>query len=159
MAEGVMPRIRAAESATIRAPAQKAYAIIADYRVGHPRIVPPRFFSDMEVEQGGVGAGTVIRFKMKMLGMTRLLRAEITEPNPGRLLVESYPATGEVTTFTVEPIDGDHCNVTITTEWTRGGMSGLMQRMLVPSILRRVFREELARLAAVAAAFEQQSDH
>jgi hypothetical protein len=67
-------------------------------------------------------------------------------------LVESYPATGEVTTFTVEAIAQDRCKVTIATEWARGGIGGLIQRLLAPPILRRVFREELGRLADVAAA-------
>src|SRR5579862_4917047 len=147
-----MPRIRVAESAVIDAPGDKVYAIIADYRESHPRIVPPRNFSDMEVERGGVGAGTVIRFTMRMMGVSRTMRAEITEPEPGRLLVESYPESGEVTSFAVEPIGPNHCRVTITTEWARGGLSGLIQRMLVPPKLRRVFREELSRLADVVRA-------
>ena len=56
------------------------------------------------MEQGGIGAGTVIRFQMSALGQKRTLRAEITEPEPGRVLVETYlDSNGAVTTFTVDP--------------------------------------------------------
>jgi len=47
-------------SALIPAPAQKVCDLIADYRDGHPRILPKPYFVSMEVEQGGYGAGTVI---------------------------------------------------------------------------------------------------
>ena len=38
------------------------------------------------VEEGGVGAGTRIRFTMTVLGKTVTLRADVTEPVPGRVL-------------------------------------------------------------------------
>jgi hypothetical protein len=41
-------------SAIIHAPAARVYGIIADYRVHHPRIVPPEYFRTVEVEAGGV---------------------------------------------------------------------------------------------------------
>jgi hypothetical protein len=43
----------------------------------------------MDVERGGVGAGTVIRFRLRVFRRTRDFRAEITEPTPGRVLVET----------------------------------------------------------------------
>jgi hypothetical protein len=146
-----MPRIFASESATIDAPADRVYGLIADFHNGHPLIVPPKYFSDMEVLRGGVGAGTIVRFKMHVMGMTRTMRAEVTEPEPGRLLVEAYPDSGEVTTFTVEPVESGRCSVKITTEWKRGGLGGLIQRLLVPGMLRKVFREELRLIGTVAA--------
>ena len=53
-----MTQLRIAVSSLIQAPAQQAYAIIADYRNGHPRILPRPYFVSLTVEQGGVGAGT-----------------------------------------------------------------------------------------------------
>jgi hypothetical protein len=146
-----MPRVRAAASAVIDAPPQKVYAIIADYHNGHPRILPPKYFSGLEVQRGGVGAGTVIRFRMHAFGATRTMRGEVTEPEPGRVLVEAYPESGEVTTFTVEPADGGRASVTITTEWTARGCTGWVHRLLAPPLLRRVYAEELRNLARVAA--------
>jgi hypothetical protein len=90
-------------SAVVQAPAPHVYNIIADYRDGHPRIVPHRYFKWMRVDGGGVGAGTTITFQMRVMGSSKVLRATITEPEPGRVLVETYPESGIVTTFFVAP--------------------------------------------------------
>jgi uncharacterized protein YndB with AHSA1/START domain len=47
---------------TVDAPADAVYRYIADMREHHPRFLPP-VFSDFQVESGGVGAGSVTRFK------------------------------------------------------------------------------------------------
>jgi hypothetical protein len=143
--------IRVAASAVIDAPPQKVCAVIADYHNGHPRIVPAKCFSGMEVERGGVGAGTLVRFQMHTLGTTRTYLAEITEPEPGRVLVETNLGSGEATTFTVDPADGGRASVTIVTEWAARGCSGLVQRLLAPPLLRRIYAEEFRNLARVAA--------
>ena len=75
------------KSAEIGAPADRLYGIIADYRNGHPRILPPAF-TELTVEAGGVGAGTRIRVGMRMLGRVMTFPAEVSEPDPGRVLVE-----------------------------------------------------------------------
>ena len=80
------------------------YRILADYRDGHPRILPRPPFVDLEVERGGVGAGTIIRFRMKSFGRIRNVRAEIAEPEPGRILLETDLDTEAVTRFVVEPV-------------------------------------------------------
>ena len=59
-----MPSYIISHTARIAAPAARCYGVIADYHVGHPAIVPPRAFGPLVVEQGGVGAGTQIRFTM-----------------------------------------------------------------------------------------------
>jgi hypothetical protein len=59
----------------------RVYSILADYREGHPGILPPQFTS-MAVEQGGVGAGTIIRFTMRLLGRTQRFRAALPSPSP-----------------------------------------------------------------------------
>ena len=75
-------------SAVIPARRERVYSLISNYRDGHPRILPKQF-SNLIVEQGGTGAGTVIRFQMSVFGMKRTFRAVITEPEPGRVLVET----------------------------------------------------------------------
>jgi hypothetical protein len=143
---------RIAESARIAAPAAECYAILADYRVGHPSVLPAPYFDGLDVEEGGVGAGTVIRFRMRMLGTTRTARARVTEPAPGRVLMETIPESNIVTTFTVVPdAGGAGCEVTIATEFPdRGGLLGAIERALVGRSLPRVYRKELALLAARA---------
>jgi hypothetical protein len=139
-------------SALIEAPAPELYAIIADYHHGHPQILPKPPFVSLAVEEGGVGAGTVIRVEMRMLGQLQTFRAVVTEPEPGRVLVETND-TGYVTTFTVEPrAEGQHAFVTIATELNgRSGLAGALERWLITRFLRPVYVKELAQLAAVAA--------
>lgn len=138
-------------SARVNAPAEVVYGIIADYRKGHPQILPRQYFEWLEVEQGGRGEGTVIRFQMRVLGQTRVLRAAVTEPEPGRVLVETDTGgAGPVTTFTVEP-DGSGSHVTFNTELTSaGGPLGVAERFVLRRVLRRVFARELEQLNRVA---------
>ena len=146
-----MSVVRAGSSALIRAPARVVYALIADYRNSHPRFLPARYFPRLVVERGGVGAGTVIRFRMRAFGVTREIRSEISEPTPGQVLVETDLATGARSTFTVTAEDGGQtCRVGIETEWDAKGLRGWIERMTAPRLLRRIYTEELANLAALA---------
>jgi hypothetical protein len=147
-----MPSLHVRASADVMAPAEKVYAILADYRHGHPQIVPRPPFGFLEVEQGGIGAGTVIRFQMRMMGRRQTFRAAITEPEPGRLLVETELTMGAVTTFTVDPIEqGRHARVTISTETrVRGGLLGMLERAVTTRFLRSTYFRELENLASLA---------
>ena len=138
-------------SAPVDAPAEVVYGIIADYRNGHPHILPKQYFEWLEVEQGGRGEGTVIRFQMRVLGQTRVLRAVINEPDPGRVLVETDTSgAGPVTTFTVEPA-GSGSHVTISTVLTSaGGPLGVAERFVLRRLLRRIYARELGQLGRVA---------
>src|SRR5690348_9347586 len=108
----------------LAAPAERVYAVIADYRQHHPRILPPAIF-DLQVEQGGVGAGTIMTFKVKLAGRTQRARQRVAEPRPGRVLTETdiNGNRGLVTTFTVEPL-GDGCRLRIETAWQTRGLMG-----------------------------------
>lgn len=142
---------RISASQLIHAPAKRVYAIIADYEQGHPRILPKPPFVSLAVEQGGIGEGTVIYVQMRVLGQTRPFRAVITEPDPGRVLVETND-NGYVTTFTVEPrADGQQAYVTISTDTTvRAGFLGSIQKRALTRLLQPVYVQELAQLASVA---------
>ena len=140
-------------SALVHAPTDRAWSILADYRDGHPRILPPQF-SDLAVERGGFGHGTVIRFQMRLLGKTQTYRAAVTEPEPGRVLAENYlGADGIVTTFTVDPVPGtSFSNVEISTDLpTRSGPLGAIERLVMTRLLRPIYLQELQILDAVAA--------
>ena len=136
-----------ASSALIPAPAAVCYDVIADYRTGHPTILPKPWFGPLTVEAGGVGEGTRIRFEMKVLGRTRVGHAEVTEPVPGRVLVETEQS-GIVTTFTVERVGKSAARVTIETQMASHGgwLTATLERMVVPRLLRRIYRAELALL-------------
>lgn len=137
-------------SRRIDAPAGALYRIIADYRDGHPRILPRPPFVSLDVEQGGIGSGTTIRVGMKALGRVRTFRSVVSEPEPGRVLVESND-NGYVTTFTVDPKSERSSEVTIATEFTgRGGVLGSLERWFAFRLLEPVYHRELSQLAEVA---------
>ena len=139
-------------SALIPAPPQNVYQLIADYRNGHPRILPKPYFLALHVEKGGYGEGTIINYQMKVMGRVLSFHAVIAEPTPGHVLVETELNTGAVTTFMVEPpSDNRQSFVTITTT-TEGpdGISGKIQGWLTTRLLRPIYVKELAQLAAVA---------
>lgn len=138
-------------SARIQAPPAALYRLIADYDDGHRRIIPRPPFVGLEVEQGGYGEGTVIRVRMRVLGTVRSYRAWITEPVPGRTLVETND-NGYVTTFTVDPLDGGGAaRVTIATDLGgRGRVRGALEKVALGRTLRSTFDRELALLADAA---------
>lgn len=143
-----MPPITASAERDIAAPADRLYRIIADYQRHHPHILPPQV-TDLIVEEGGVGAGTIIRFNVTLAGSTRTNRARIEEPEPGRVLVEQDLESDLATTFTVTPA-GDGSRVRIETAWTPSGLRGFIEKLMAPRMLRRVYIEELALLERYA---------
>ena len=144
-----MARIVVSAEGTVEAPADTVYRYIADMREHHPRFLPPAF-SDFRVESGGVGAGTITRYKLTAGGRTREYRTKIAEPAPGRVLTESDTGSSAVTTFTVSP-QGTASLVQISTAWDgAGGIGGLFERMFAPRVLRAIFTDELSRLDAYA---------
>lgn len=143
-----MAKVEASAESTIDAPADKVYGYIADMSI-HQRILPPAF-SDFQVEQGGVGAGTVTRFKITAGGRTREYHMQVTEPAPGRTLVEADTGSSLVTTFNVDP-RGDKSLVRITTNWDgAGGIGGFFERTFAPRALHSVYTDALERLNAYA---------
>ena len=146
-----MQTYRVSSSARVSAPAAVVYRLIADYRDGHARIVPPQYFSDLVVEEGGYGAGTRIRVDMTVLGRTQRMRAVVTEPQPGRVLVERDIDRGLVSTFEVVPLGSEACDVMIATELPRkSGVFAAIERFVAGRVLPKIYREELSRLGAVA---------
>ena len=57
-----MDKIHAHATKVIQAPPDKVYAVLADYNESHPAILPEHVFTGLVVEQGGMGAGTAVRF-------------------------------------------------------------------------------------------------
>ena len=142
--------LKVSASASMNAAPERVYATIANYHTGHPRILPKQF-SGMVVDAGGVGAGTIVRFNMRVFGKTQVFRAAVTEPQPGRVLVETdLGFNGAVTTFTVDPgATPGQSEVTISTELrVRGGVVGAIEHYLTRRYLRPIYLEELMLLRA-----------
>src|SRR4051812_33972066 len=102
-----MRRMRVEASAIVDGAPADVYALLADYREGRPRVLPPEHFRDLEVEEGGRGTGTVLRYRSVAGRGERRYRMLVSEPEPGRVLVESSTTSSLVTTLTVEPAKDD----------------------------------------------------
>ena len=138
---------KASAERVVDAPAEVVYHLISDYAEHHtdsPKGFLPDAFYGTVVEQGGVGAGTVVRFTSKLGGRPQTMTAAITEPEPGRVLLERGP--GVLTTFTVEPEGPNKARVRFDTTLEAGGLMGLMMRLVAPGMLKPVYEQELTRL-------------
>lgn len=152
-----MSPIRCSAERLIAAPPEVVYHCIADYREHHrPGGFLPPAFSDMRIEHGGVGAGTVFTVTMTLAGQSRPMTAEVTEPEPGRVLVERSSQVW--TTFIVEPAGEGQCRVRFDTLLAYSGLEGLVTRLLAPRLLRSLYADELARLERYAQAHPPLAD-
>jgi hypothetical protein len=131
--------------------AEVAYHCLADYREHHrPEGFLPPAFSAFEIHRGGVGAGTEASWTVDLGGgRTRRMSAVVTEPEPGRQLVET--GDGVITTFTVTPA-GDGCVVRFDTVFDEPGLDGMLLRLFIGRMLGPLYADELARLEAYARA-------
>ena len=149
-----MGQIKVKALAVLDARPEDVYATIADYQHGHPDILPKESLYDLQVEQGGYGEGTMIRFKMKVLGVEQSFYQRVSEPEPGRVLVEQDidSVQNAMTTFTVTPVEHEQkSHVEISTMMnTSPGFKGFMERIIVPIINPQLYRKELRLLEAVA---------
>ncbi len=140
-----MTTIQVQARAWVQAPAENVYRILADYRRHHRRILPPGY-SDVVVEEGGMGAGTVVSFDLTAGRRTRAHRMRVAEPEPGRVLTESDENSDLVTTFTVTP-EGASSVVHIESRWPRSrGLRGLAEQVFTPPAIRRLHRDLLTLL-------------
>ena len=143
-----MAKVQASAERTVDAPADEVYGYLADMH-RHPHFLPPAF-SGFQVVEGGVGAGTVTTFAVTAGGRTRNYRMNVTEPVPGRTLVETDANSSLVTTFNVEP-QGGKSLVRIHTSWDgAGGIGGFFEKTFAPGAMRRLYLDELNRLNTYA---------
>lgn len=138
-------------SGEIPAPPREVYAILTDYRDRHPRILPRPPFVSLDVKEGGIGAGTIIHVRMRLLGRDTAFDAVVEEPEPGRIL-EEHNSNGYVTRFMVEPAGAeDRSRVTIETRTPPRPLGlGALERWLVRRWLREAYQRELGLLAKEA---------
>lgn len=147
-----MSAIQTQVSATINAPPKVIYTILTDYHEGHVAILPKKYFAGITVLEGGQGAGTIIDVHMQVMGIEQELHLEVSEPEPGRVLVERDQSAGVLTTFTVDPMEGGKSSrVTIATQAKASpGLRGWIEKLVNPLIIRRIYKEELQQLADYA---------
>jgi hypothetical protein len=140
-----MSTVTAAARRSLAAPPDVVYRCIADYRLHHPRFLPPAF-SGFGVEAGGIGEGTIVHFEVTAGGRTRPYRMRVSEPEPGRVLRETDIGSSLVTTFTVTP-EGGGSQVRVETTW-RGasGIGGFFEKRFAPGAMQKLYDDMLSRL-------------
>ena len=146
-----MKKRHVAVSGIVDAPPRAVYEVLADYRNEHPKIVPKEYFTKLEVEEGGFGAGTRILGEMRLLGTTTAFRQVVSEPDPGRVLVETHPDGSVVTTFTMDPVEGGQKTaLTISTDFVlqSSGLRALIEGSLIALLFPRIYRKEIELIRA-----------
>lgn len=140
-----MGKIEVTAQRVIPASPDTAYGYLADMRE-HERFLPPAF-SNFVIEQGGVGARSVVAFTVTAGGRNRDYRMTVSEPAPGTL-VETDANSSLVTTFIVSAVS-DEAVVKITTTWQgAGGIGGFFERLFAPKVMQKLYADELERFAA-----------
>src|ERR1700761_5200916 len=120
-----MGTIEVSAERPVAASSDTVYGWLADYVDHHHRFLPAAF-SDYKVESGGTGTGTMVSFTVTAGGRTRPYTMLVSEPEPGRVLVETDQGSSLVTTFTVTPT-GETSNVCIASSWQgAGGIGGFL---------------------------------
>jgi hypothetical protein len=142
-------KISVEQEGSVGASAEVTYRLIA-HDEDHQRFLPDAF-SDFEVIEGGAGAGTLHRFKVRAGGRTRQYTMRVSEPEPGRVITETDQDSSLVTSFTVKPSSADSCVVRISTTWDgAGGVGGFFERLFAPRAMRSMYADELAKLDRLA---------
>ena len=133
---------------TVNAPAEAVWGYIRDMHT-HPKFLPPAF-SDFHIESGGVGTGSVTRFKVTAGGRTREYHMTVDEPEPGRVLRESDQNSSLITKFIVDPAVAGASLVQISTTWQgAGGIGGFFERTFAPKGVSKLHTQTLENLARV----------
>src|SRR5687768_10589410 len=144
-----MSTINVDYSMIINARPEDVYAVFRDYRVSHPAILPKPYFEYLTVEEGGLGAGTKFTAGMNILGTKSTFSATVSEPEPGRMILEKDDEERLKTYFIMDPVEnGQKTLVTLRTiAQTSPGFKGIIERLTMPSLLRMIYKKELANVA------------
>lgn len=134
-------------SRVIPANIKTVYDVIADYEGGHQAILPKPAFREMNVLEGGYGAGTRLRVHVRIWGQSYYYNQIVEEPEPGRVILERDLDTGQYTTFTLDSLSDNSTKVTITSvNPLSEGIKGFLERISQPTIISNLFKQELRNL-------------
>ena len=135
---------------TYDAEPKTVFAALADYAGVRPTMLAPEF-TDFEVLDGGVGAGTRIGYNLHATKKrVRAVEAAVTEPTPGRQLLETDSKSSLLVLWDVVPADGGGSRLKVRVNWQgAGGIGGFFERRFAPAGIRRIYTTELGRLEQV----------
>jgi Polyketide cyclase / dehydrase and lipid transport len=140
-----MATVTARATRALDAPPERILAFLRNYREARPKILTDNY-SAYRVEQGGRGDGTVIGYHFAAGGRERDYRLAVEEDGGG--LLERDQLSSFVSRWSVSPA-GSGSEVTLEASWQgAGGVGGFFERTFAPIGLRRIFGEQLDKLAA-----------
>ncbi|WP_257350664.1 SRPBCC family protein [Pseudalkalibacillus decolorationis] len=137
-----------AASKMIEASPERVYQVISD--MDEHRNFLPKEFESVVIEKGGIGEGTVFRLNLNVMGKRSTNVMTISEPEPGRVIIEKDAVAGITTIWTISPGQDDkHCDLQLVSEIRKKpGFAGLVERILTPYIFRSIYKRELDQLNA-----------
>ena len=123
------------------------FGALADYTTVRPTILAPEF-TDFRVLERGIGAGTRISYHLHATKKrVRQVEATVTEPVPGRQLLETDANSSLTVLWEVAPIAEGRSALTVRVSWQGApGIGGFFERRFAPAGIRRIYRTELDRL-------------
>lgn len=131
-----MGQVSASSTVLVNAAPDAVLAEVADYVNVRPKILPEQY-SDYQVIQGGVGAGTVAKWKLQAT-KSRVREVQASVDVAGRTVIEKDANSSMITNWTVAPA-GTGSTVTVKTSWTgAGGVKGFFEKIFAPLGLRKI---------------------
>jgi hypothetical protein len=104
-------------------------------------------FADYELHEGGVGAGTVIGYRLRVGRDQRAFVLVVEEPTPGRQLRERDRHGGLLVAWTLTPGgDGERTIVRVAAELRDANLAGALARGRAGHALRRAHVQVLERM-------------
>lgn len=141
-----MGQVRAVTSRQINVSAQVVFDALADYASVRPKILPEQY-SGYVVREGGVGAGTVVSWRLAATRRrSREVLARVSQPAV-LTLVEADENSSLRVTWTVSG-QADVALVTVEVVWSGArGVGGFFERRFAPKGMNRIHDQVLAGLA------------
>jgi hypothetical protein len=129
------------------ASSEAVFGALADYAKVRSTILAPEF-TDFEVLEGGVGAGTRIGYRLHATEKRiRQVDAVVTEPVPGRQLLESDRNSSLTVLWEVVAVSEGRSQLTVRVNWQGAtGIGGFFERRFAPAGIRRIYSTVLDRL-------------
>ena len=139
-----MGQVSAVSTVLINAEPADVLAAISDYRTVRPKIFSSHY-SGYQVLEGGIGAGTVARWKLQAT-KSRVRDITATVDVAGHTVIEKDGNSTLVSNWTVAPA-GTGSTVNLKTSWNgAGGVKGFFEKTFAPLGLRKIQDEVLANL-------------
>ncbi|OBF10907.1 SRPBCC family protein [Mycobacterium sp. ACS4331] len=139
-----MGQVSASSTVLVNAAPDAVLAAVADYQTVRPKILSSQY-SSYEVLQGGVGAGTVVKWKLQAT-KSRVREVQNSVDVAGKTVIEKDANSSMVTNWTVAPA-GTGSTVTTKTTWTgAGGIKGFFEKTFAPLGLKKIQAEVLENL-------------